>query len=257
MTSGPWAKSGLAAPLLMIGWAACAAGPGQAPSTLMEAVAGRVYLRTVHDAGGEIVEVSRLGVGVLRRLEDGRVAVPVELTSRSPGGDWSPTSRFRWICEPEATDMLMSVFAAGSRRESSEPRDGWRFAVEGPAVRYPARASPGTVLDDVVLRLRTGEGMASLFRKRIVVRLVDRRVRADQTAVDGSGYVIESDVDATAYWFGVPARRWQFRSVEWVRPGVGLVRQRVTFEDGGHATVEVLRDGQAGAKTERSSEVVP
>lgn len=75
-------------------------------------------------------------------------------------------------------------------------------------------------------------------------------MHATDTIEEGS-YTLASDVEAAAYWLGIPVRRWRLRSTVTLQPGRGLVRQRITFDDGGFAVVEVLDDGRSGGLSDR------
>lgn len=233
----------LVAPALLLaagaGWGAAPDAAGWMP---VEAVADRVYRRTDHASDGAALVVSRIEVGTLEERPDGRTAVDVRLQSATPEGEWQPAETFRWVCDPGAAEMLVNVIALAGIGPSGPVRGGVRVSVEGPVLRYPRSARPGTQLDAARFHLRAGRGLVSLFGRHTEVRVSDRQVQAAD-APDTGSYVLTSNIVAVVSWLGIPLRRWQLRSREVIAAGRGVVRQRLTFSDGGSTLIEALAEG--------------
>ncbi len=234
--------NGLVAPALLLaagaGWGAAPDAAGWMP---VEAVAGRAYRRTDHGADGTVLAASRIEIGAFEELPDGRAAVDVRLQSAALEGGWQAAETFRWVCEPAAVDMLVNVLALADSGPAGPIRAGVRLAVEGPMLRYPRTPRPGTDLDAVRFHVRAGRGLASLFGRHTEVRVSDRQVQAAD-APDTGSYVLTSNIVAVVSWLGIPLRRWELRSREVIAAGRGVVRQRLTFSDGGFTIIETLAE---------------
>jgi len=215
------------------------------PKMLIETVAGKTYQRTSYDAGGVLVTRSILRTGTVQAEDDGSVMVTTDVETFSPSGESQGSRQVRWSCDPAAASMLMNILLLAG----DELRRETRIEVKGPPLRFPASANADTALNSLELNLRLRGGLLSFFGTRTRIVISNRRIIATD-AMNPGNYTVESEVDATVYFLGFPAKRKRFESLESVRAGIELVRQRITFADGSYSMIEQIANGakQAGGQ---------
>lgn len=111
--------------------------------------------------------------------------------------------------------------------------------VHSPPLLYPSAPAPGAVLPDVVLEIRVRSGVLGLPGTRTRVRLRHRTVRNVRNVDPRTPgrYGIESEIDTTVYFLGLPLKHSRFQSQEKVDGGE-LVNHRLRFADDSSSVLE-------------------
>ncbi len=228
---------------LIVGIASCASITSlgvSADDMLMNRIAGHRYERRAYNAdrvsaGRTVFSVSE----IVESLEDDRLEIRIRATSFDANDRPIGTNEVVWYCNRGAAEMFMNLLILAGERFKRD----FRVTVQGGALVFPAVYEGITALPDVELDIEITTGFLALLGTRTRVTLTDRSVipfESQGNLADGQGYKVLSNVQARVFVLRIPVKRYRMKSEEWVSVGTGLVRQMVTFSDGGYSETQKI-----------------
>ncbi len=201
-------------------------------------VEGNRYERRSFDADGTLEEVETLEIGQLSQLAE---ELEITVVSRSflPSGEATDSVRTTIRCQPEGANMVMNLFALIKPEGRSV-----RLRFEGGEINYPTTPTP-TSLPDISLEARVEEGVVGFLGGRSQIVISNRTLTDDIAGGAGNSelqdaYSITSRIEMKSYVLGIRMRSRSYESIETVSPDRGLIRQRLTADDGSTTSLELV-----------------
>lgn len=219
---------------------------GVARPPLVPRVAGNCYERIVQSQDGRITGHQRIRVrdpiGGPRGAQ-ARIDVVKFETGRREAGSLQVADRFDF-------KMIGDISQEAQEEEAALQIIGYvgsdsRVALDfiGEPVIYPAGRCTGQRLPAVRLDVSARGGVVDLLGGRAEIRITRRRCRPVEVG-DGASpsYVIEAVLRMKMYLLGIPFKKNQYVSRQWVDPERGLVRHVLEDGDGGRQELLLVAD---------------
>lgn len=233
-------RAPLVAALLLSAPAPVDAGQGAGGwLTLMDATADAVYERRVLDEKGHVLETEVLQFGE----SDGRFTEPVVIRSFDQNGEQSSTTNVTW-------QQGAGAPALGTRAAMRFAGDQISVQTDGPLLLYPKGIAGNRRLDDIQIKVTIRKGILRLLGTRTKITLTARRAEpmATNAWARRTVYRITSHIRARVFVLGIPVKRVEFLSEEYVDPSVGLLRHEMKLHDGRVAVLERMPADADGSK---------
>ncbi len=200
---------------------ACAAH-GQ--DMLIEQIAGQVVVRKAFDEEKVLTSRQVFEVGSLQTHEN-LLKVELQVKLYDEDGSLSETYLTQYICEPDHSEVLLSVFPFARKGDAE-------YVIDASSLGFSSLYDfePGDkMMEDLSLEMFIESGLLGFFGSRNKLSLTDRRLSNNQ-----AGYTLKSNLTIEAYLWGLKMKTIRYRVTEKLDADKKLLSQVFMAEDGSY-----------------------
>ncbi|WP_441000480.1 hypothetical protein [Fodinibius sp. SL11] len=209
-------------------------GFGQDTQMLLFEIDGNQYKKCNYSKDGELESYQKLIVGSIEEKAN-TYRLPVELYSYNAKGELQDSTKTLYTCQPDEQKVLLNVFPFTDYGKGSEIK----VNLLDTNAFYPTAPKPGWEMESIEFALNIDKGLVGFLGGKSKITIYDRRVVSNDTLQAGQ-YQINSDVDLGVYVLGIKVKGFAYGVIEIVDKERGIIRQKLTSEDGSYFMIRLL-----------------
>nr|QWN59153.1 hypothetical protein [uncultured Fodinibius sp.] len=207
---------------------------GQDTQMLLFEIDGNEYKKCNYSKEEEVESYQKLIVGTIEEKAN-TYRLPVELYSYNAKGELQDSTKTLYTCQPDEQKVLLNVFPFTDYGKGSEIK----VNLLDTNAFYPTAPKPGWEMESIEFALNIDKGLVGFLGGKSKITIYDRRVVSNDTLQTGQ-YQINSDVDLGVYVLGIKVKGFAYGVIEIVDKERGIIRQKLTSDDGSYFMIRLL-----------------
>ncbi len=202
-------------------------------SMLITEISGNKYEKKSYDKGGSIKSYQMFHLGTIES-KGKYYELPMKTYSYDRNKQLKDSAETRLRCDFENSNLNMNIFPFAEKAVNKTVI----LSTEGSHLIYPKNPETDNELETVEFVMAIDGGVLDLFGSRTVIKLLDRKVIADQ--MDKSKYVINSTMTIKSYLIGIRILAITYRVEELISNSKGILEQKFTEPTGAYFTLKLM-----------------